>query len=59
MDFEILKGVTLEQIRESKVDQDSKKLEHTYFYIKTDGKFTRKDILVAGGHRMEPPAYST
>ena len=34
--------------------------EHTLFFdIKMDGKFTRKDRLVAGVHNRSPPLYTT
>ena len=54
--FEVLKGVTPEQMREGKLKSVFKYVgTHMIFDIKMDGKFTRKVRLVAGGHKMAPP----
>ena len=53
--FEVLKGVTQEQMREGKVNPGFKYVgKHMIFDIKMDGKFTCKTRLVAGGHKMVP-----
>ena len=54
--FEVLKGVTQEQMIEGKVKPVFKYVgTHIIFYIKMDVKFTPKSRIVAGGHNMEPP----
>ena len=54
--FEVLNGVTPDQMRELKVKPGSKYFgTHMIFDIKMDGKFTRKVRLVAGRNKTAPP----
>ena len=54
--FEVLREVTPEQMREGKVKPGFKYFgTHMIFDIKMDGKFTRKSRLLAGGHKMAHP----
>ena len=58
--FKVFKVVTPEQMREGNVKQTFKYVgTHIIFDIKMDGKFTRKDRLVAGVHNRSPPLYTT
>ena len=58
--FEVLKGVTPEQMREGKLKSVFKYVgTHMIFDIKMDGKFTRKSRLLSGGHKTAPPLYIT
>ena len=55
--FMDLKVVTPEQMREGKAKLIFKYVgTHMLFDIKMDSKFTRKSILVAGGHKTSPPS---
>ena len=54
--FEKLDGVTPDEMRKGKIKPGYEHVKvHILSYIKMDGKFTRKDRLVADGHTTEPP----
>ena len=56
VDFEVLKEVTTDQMREEKVKPGFKYIGiHMIFDIKMDGNFARKSRLVACGHNTAPP----
>ena len=58
--FEVLRRVTPEQMREVRIKPGFKYvITHMIIFIKMDGKFNHKAILVAGGHNTEPPSTST
>ena len=55
VDFQVLKGVTPENMREGKIKPVFKYVRtHMIFDIKMDGKFTRKDRLVQKEIRYQP-----
>ena len=50
--FKVFKGVTPDQMREGKAKPGFKFVGiHMIFNIKMDGNFTRKSIIVPGGHK--------
>ena len=54
--FDVLKGVTLEKMREVKLRPVFKYVQtHVFFYIKMDSEFTLKARLVSDRHKMAPP----
>ena len=54
--FEKLDGVTPYEVRKRKINPGYDHVNvHVVFYIKMDGKFTRKERLVADGHTIVPP----
>ena len=58
--FEVLKGVTSDQMKEGNVKSGFKYVgTHMIFDIKTDSKFTHKARLVSGGHKIAHPSYIT
>ena len=58
--FEKLDGVTPENTRKGKINPGYEHVNvHMIFYIKKDGKFTRKSRLVANGHTTSPPSSIT
>ena len=55
VDFQVLKGVIPENMKEEKIKTVFKYFgTHMIFDIKMDGKFTRKVRLVAGRNKTEP-----
>ena len=53
--FENLDGVTSDDIRKGKIRPECEHVNvHMIFDIKMDGKFTKKEILVADGHTTSP-----
>ena len=54
--FQKLDGVTLDEMRKGDIEPGYEHV-NTYmiFDIKMDGKFTRKEILLAYGHTTDPP----
>ena len=55
--FEKLDGVTPDEMRNGKIKTGYEHVNvHMIFDINMDGKFTRKAILVAGGHKTAPPS---
>ena len=58
--LEVFNGVTPEYMIEGNIKPGFKYVgTHMIFDIKIDGKFTRKSILVASGHKTAPPSYIT
>ena len=54
--FDVMNEVTPEKMIEVKVKPGFKYVRtHMIFYIKMDGKFTRKARLLSGGHNTPPP----
>ena len=55
--FENIDGVTLNEMRKGKIKPGYKEVNvHVIFYIKMNGKFTRKTRFVANGHTTAPPS---
>ena len=58
--FKKLNDVTLKQMRTAKIKSGYKYFStHIIFGIKMDGNFTRKDHLVANGHKTNAPGSIT
>ena len=56
--FDKLDGVTPDEMRKGKIRPGYEHVNvHILFDIKMDGKFTRKEILVADGHTTAPQSY--
>ena len=54
--FEELDSVTPDEMRKGKIRPGYGHVNlHMIFDINMDGKFTRKEILVADGHTIAPP----
>ena len=55
--FEKIDGVTLDEMSKWKIKPGYEHVNvHMIFDIKMGGNFTRKSILVAGGHTIAPPS---